>query len=152
MASQITSLMIVYSSFYSGTDQRRHQSPASLAFVPGIHRWPVNSPHKGPVTRKMFPFDDVIMQSSKLHCPYPLHKKIEALVWASLSKVFATLDYFNAILLLWTGNESGNVCNQVRTSPFPEKCWGLQNSWWRFPCHWAFFRGIFRWIPLTKGW
>ena len=27
----------------------------------GIHRWPVNSPHKGPVTRKMFPFDDVIM-------------------------------------------------------------------------------------------
>ena len=29
--------------------------------VRGIHRWPVNSPHKGPVTRKMFPFDDVIM-------------------------------------------------------------------------------------------
>ena len=28
----------------------------------GIHRWPVNSPHKGPVTRKMFPFDDVIMK------------------------------------------------------------------------------------------
>ena len=27
----------------------------------GIHRWPVNSPHKGPVTRKMFPLDDVIM-------------------------------------------------------------------------------------------
>ena len=34
---------------------------ASLAFVRGIHRWPVNSPHKGPVTRKMFPFNDVIM-------------------------------------------------------------------------------------------
>ena len=30
----------------------------------GIHRGPVNSPHKGPVTRKMFPFDDVIMYSS----------------------------------------------------------------------------------------
>ena len=43
-------------------DQRKHQSSASLAFVPGIHRWPVNSPHKWPVTRKMFPFDDVIMQ------------------------------------------------------------------------------------------
>ena len=39
----------------------KHQSSASLAFVLGIHRWPVNSPHKGPVTRKMFPFDDVIM-------------------------------------------------------------------------------------------
>ena len=33
----------------------------SLAFMRGIHRWPVNSPHKGPVTRKMSPFDDVIM-------------------------------------------------------------------------------------------
>ena len=39
------------------------QSSASLAFVRGIHRWPVNSPYKWPVTRKMFPFDDVIMSS-----------------------------------------------------------------------------------------
>ena len=61
MASQFTSLTIVYSTVYSGADQRKHQSSASLAFVRGIHRWPVNSPHKGPVTRKMFPFDDVIM-------------------------------------------------------------------------------------------
>ena len=64
MASQITSLTSVYSTVYSDTDQRNHQSSASLAFVRGIHRWPVNSPHKGPVTRKMFPFDDVIMVSS----------------------------------------------------------------------------------------
>ena len=34
----------------------------SLAFVRGIKRWPVNSQHKGPVTQKMFPFDDVIMK------------------------------------------------------------------------------------------
>ena len=61
IASQITSLTIVYSTVYSDADQSKHQSPASLAFVRGIHRWPVNSPHKGPVTRKMFPFDDVIM-------------------------------------------------------------------------------------------
>ena len=61
MASQITSLTIVNSSVYSGADQRKHQSSASLAFVRGIHRRPVNSPHKGPVTRKMFLFDDVIM-------------------------------------------------------------------------------------------
>ena len=61
MSSQITSLTIVYSTVYSGADQRKHQSFVSLAFVPGIHRWPVNSPHKWPVTRKMFPFDDVIM-------------------------------------------------------------------------------------------
>ena len=61
MASQITSLTIVCSIVYWGTDERKHQSSAPLAFVWGIHRWPVNSPHKGPVMRKMFPFDDVIM-------------------------------------------------------------------------------------------
>ena len=61
MASQITSITIVYSTVYTDTDQRKHQSPASLAIVRGIHRGPVNSPHKWPVTRKMFPFDDVIM-------------------------------------------------------------------------------------------
>ena len=61
MASQITSLIIVYSAVYSGADQRKHQSSASLAFVRGIHRWPANSPRKGPVTRKMIPFDDVII-------------------------------------------------------------------------------------------
>ena len=46
MASQITSLMIIYSAVYSGANQRKHQSSASLAFVWGIHQWPVNSPHK----------------------------------------------------------------------------------------------------------
>ena len=53
MASRITSLMIANSTVYSGAYQRKHQSSASLAFVWGIHRWPVNSPHKGPVTRKI---------------------------------------------------------------------------------------------------
>ena len=62
MASQFTSLTIVYSAVYSGANRRKHQSSASLAFVRGIHRWPVNSAPKWPVTRKMFPFDDVIMQ------------------------------------------------------------------------------------------
>ena len=61
IASQITSLTIVYSTVYSDADQRKHQSSASLAFVWGIHQGPVNSPHKWPVTRKLFPFDDVIM-------------------------------------------------------------------------------------------
>ena len=58
IVSQITSL---YSTVYSEADQSKHQSSASLAFVQEIHRGPVNFPHKWPVTRKMFPFDDVIM-------------------------------------------------------------------------------------------
>ena len=63
MASQITSPAIVYSADYSGADQRKHQNTAWLAFVREIHRGPVNYPHKGPVTGKMFPFDDVIIDS-----------------------------------------------------------------------------------------
>ena len=67
MVSQITSLTIVYSIIYSGADQKKKQSSTSLAFVRGIHRWPVNSPHKGPVTRKVFPFDDLIMRDCCFH-------------------------------------------------------------------------------------
>ena len=57
MASQIIVVPIVDSTVCSGTDQRKHKKSASLAFVRGIQQWPV-----GPVTRKMFPFDDDIMQ------------------------------------------------------------------------------------------
>ena len=62
IASQITSLTIVYSTVYSDEDQRKHESSASLAFVQGIHREPVNSPRKLSVTPKMFPFDDVMRE------------------------------------------------------------------------------------------
>ena len=72
MAFQITSLAVVYSTVYSGTDQRHHQRSATLALVRGIHRWSVNSHHKWPVTRKRFPSDDVIMifigNTDGIHC------------------------------------------------------------------------------------
>ena len=74
IASQITSLKIVYSTVYSDADQRKHQSSASLAFVRAIHRGPVNSPHKWPVTRKMFPFDDVIMVAKILATNFVLYQ------------------------------------------------------------------------------
>ena len=61
LASQFTSGSIVCSTVGSGADQRKHQSSASLAFVRGIHQWPGNSPHKGPLTQKMYPFDNVII-------------------------------------------------------------------------------------------
>ena len=67
MMFQITGV-IVYSTLCSGADQRKHQRSASVAFVKRIHRWPVNSPHKEPVKRKMFPFDDVIMISAAYMC------------------------------------------------------------------------------------
>ena len=110
IASQITSLMIVYSSVYSGADQRKYQSSASLAFVLGIHRWPVNSPHKGSVMRKMFPFDDVIMQytqcsqlSQKCSQKTPLSSpiKVKGEIWVSV--VSSNYDLYSA----------SDVCNTI---------------------------------------
>ena len=68
----MASLTNVYLNVYSGADQRKPQSSVSLAFVRGIHRGPGNSPHKWPVTPKMFPFDDVIMKN-----PIPIKMNIE---------------------------------------------------------------------------
>ena len=56
----------VYSTICQGAHERKHQNYALLAFVRGLHRWTVDSPHKGPGTQKMFPFDDVIMKSRTL--------------------------------------------------------------------------------------
>ena len=85
VAFQITSLWIVHSTVCLGTDQRKHQSSALLAFVRGIHQWPVNSPHKGPVTWKMFPFDDIIITReitllNFIHCPWSMHR-MNILIW-----------------------------------------------------------------------
>ena len=91
MASQITSLMVVYSTVYSGADQRKYQSSASLAFVRGIHRGPVNSPHKWPVTRKMFPFDNVIMYSHQLSACHVSETSINRLLWRTVRENLGTV-------------------------------------------------------------
>ena len=93
IASQITCLTIVYSTVYSDAGQRKHQSSASLAFVQGIHRGPVNSPHKWPVTRKIFPFDDVIMSTKTRPVPLLL------MCWLSTSS--AALIFYE-MLLPWS--------------------------------------------------
>ena len=87
MASQITSLTSVYSTVFSGADQTKHQRSVPLAFVGVIHRGPVNSPHKWPVTRKMFLFDDVIMVLSGSCSVYQdlLHSQTGANMSACLS-------------------------------------------------------------------
>ena len=68
MTSHNTGVSIDYLTGCSGADQRKHESSAWLAFVRRIHRWAVKSPHKGPITRKMFPFDDVIMGLCIIKC------------------------------------------------------------------------------------
>ena len=68
VAPKITNLTIIYSTVYSGADHRKHQSSVSLGLAQRIHRWPVNSLHKGQATWKIFPFDDVIMIQTLSAC------------------------------------------------------------------------------------
>ena len=113
MASQMTGFTIVYSTVYAGEDQRKHQNSASLAFVRGMPRWPVNSPHKGPVTRKMFPSDDVIMNISistyistclpRLNCH-----------WLSVPSVISNFWHNDAYLKMgWNDAFSGDSSLQI---------------------------------------
>ena len=96
MASQITGPSTVYPTVYSGADKRKQQSSASLSLVRGIHRWPMNSPHKLLVTGIMFPFNDVIMHTSWskqrasrfLDCrPYKCHISVEGSVVISNGRI-----------------------------------------------------------------
>ena len=120
IASQITSLTIVYPAVYSDADQRKHQSFASLAFVRGIHRWPVNSPHKWPVTRKKFPFDDVIMSLSWTvrFMVYVLKWRVVIIMTSSLHILCLKMtayrynDQFALCFMSWNGRLS--LSKQVR--------------------------------------
>ena len=104
LASQISSLAIVYSTVYSDAGQRKHQSSASLVFVRGLHRGPVNSPHKGPATRKMFPFDNVIMAwGNRMFVRY----------WWSRLKGYGWTHYFSSLRTVGISNsitEKANLC------------------------------------------
>ena len=131
IASQITSLTVVYSTVYSGADQRKHESSASLALVRGIHRGPVNSPHKWPVTRKMFPFDDVIM-------PFTIERQAQLLN----AKTYMIVPHRNRIelqwLLMYIRDENGKI--------FPKCTSHAQDSWRRkSPTH----RNL-RHIPMAQ--
>ena len=79
MESQVTGVPIFCSTVCSGADHKTVQSSASLAFVRGIHRWPVYSAHKGPVTRKMFLFNDVIVVNviKIIRNRYPLQEAVK---------------------------------------------------------------------------
>ena len=55
-----------------------NQSSASPAYGRGIHRWPAGSPHKVPVTRKMFPFDEIIINAILIKFTWCILKKCES--------------------------------------------------------------------------
>ena len=138
MAYEITSLTILYPTVYSGADKKtkKLQSSASLAFVRGIHWWPVNSPHKGPVTRKMFPFDDVIMISEICICPLKHRTRTSSSPCLKMSQHLT-------MLRLPPFRHSADC--KVRHEDVIK--------WKHFPRYWPFVRGIHRSpvIPPHKG-
>ena len=109
MASQFMSFTIVYSTVHSDADQRKHQSSASLAFVRGVHRSPLKSPHKWLVTRKMFPFDDIMML--RRWCPWKtlegITNNLLAKVW-QLQKITSKIMHSQNIYLYLPKGMNGN--------------------------------------------
>ena len=131
IASQITSLTIVYSTVYSDADQRKHQSSASLAFVWGIHRGPVNSPHKWPVTRKMFPFDDVIMD--KIMSVYSIC--IQNLLKCYPPKVPQRTSLQTALSFNCVVDQTSHICFPYLSDRFPITIiWELMRNEMLLPC------------------
>ena len=118
IASQITSLTIVYSTVYSGADQSKHQSSASLAFVRGIRRGPVNSPHKWPVTRKCFHLMtsscERVFTGFPMSLLQPLSWLLYLLWWRPKTTVLTLLIDVMAVMSLMTVN-----CHLVTTSGCP---------------------------------
>ena len=145
VASQITSLTNVYSTVYSGADQSTHQSPASLAFVRGIHRWPENSPHKCPVTRKRFPFDDVIMISNNS----------TSTCWNKHSTHWGRVTHICVGKLSIIGSDNGlspgrrqAITRQMAAifqTTFSNACSWIKMYWFRLRFHWS----LFPWVELT---
>ena len=161
IASPITSLTIVYSTVYSDADQRKHQSSAALAFVSGSHRGPVNSPHKWPVTRKMFPFDDVIMLSIFLGLfhwhlgqPYDCPVRARGATWigsgkyvnsgsanAQLPGCFCPWTFSLNILEYWIEHVSFGILYVMFTFPTRIFYWGSSRL-----CNWLSLRRLVPWI------
>ena len=144
IASQITSLTIVCSTVYSDADQRKYQSSASLAFVRGIHRAPVNSPHKWPVTRRMFPFDDVIMTVITTVIIFVLIITKHAYHNQQLKPRIVTIPCMSALVVLECHSVSG-LCegNSPVTGEFPaQRASNAENVsiWWRHHDHFFWSR------------
>ena len=145
IASQITSLTIVYSTVYSDADQRKHQSPASLAFVRGIHRRPVNSPHKWPVTRKMFPFDDVIMNH--------MYRHVRMSSWCGNAFWVTGILYGESTDHPWIPHTKDQWCGALMLSFFVSynKLMNKQSQWWCSETPWCLCDPIVMWLHLNMG-
>ena len=126
MASQFTSLAIVYSTVYSGADQTKHHTSASLAFVRGIHRSPVNSPNKWPVTRKMFPFHDVIMYTlDGFHIQLTDLRVLFLFIQCTTLTIRSVILPFSALSYVFPRTNCNNAISQMSHTTFWSCFWSI---------------------------
>ena len=141
IASQITSLTIVYSTVYSDANQRKYQSSASLAFVRRIYRGPVNSPHKWPVTRKCFHLMTSLCHHRNKRCH---------VVNCTLRDIYQSRVYQNKIILIkekcvWKSLQNVDHFVQVAMNKCPVYIFHDDVIKWKhFLRYWPFVRGIHR--------
>ena len=104
MASRITD----NSTVCLGLHKRKHQSMCYRPFVRGIHRWPMDSPHKGPVTRKAFLWYDVIMGLVLFGCVITSYRAIKRIWCAGYLRCAAHV--LQSDSNLWHKFNMGNQC------------------------------------------
>ena len=152
MASQITTLTIVSSTVYSGAYQRKHQSSASLAFVRGIHRSLVNSPHKRPVTRNMFPFGDVIMLNFPLFQIPNADRRVPDSAATATAMLcgqktnFYTVGVTDKVKLADCSNIESNRLKSALKHAVDKG-----NSWQRFPHYCPLVRDSLKELPVVRS-
>ena len=124
IASQITSLTIVFSTIYSDADQGNLKLRVTGLCV-GNSPGPVNSPHKWPVTREMFLFDDVIILLVTMKCWHLFRDRVDGIGFWKVRENCKDLPFFNALsnfLSWWPGflhlchNEAIFTCTQLSIS------------------------------------
>ena len=169
MASQLTSPTIVDLMVYWGADQIKYQSSASLAFVRGIHWWPVNSPHKWPVTRIMFhlitlswctqPMRDNVTLLRHLSLAGGIYKMIPAVV--EQQTPFCLISIIN--IILDTGAVQGHYSDVMMSGTASQitsiaivrslVCSDAEQRNLKALLHWPLWEESTGnwWIPLTKG-
>ena len=154
MASQPTGVSIVYLIVCSGVDQRKYQSFASLAFVRGIRQLPMNFPHKGRVTRNMFPFDDVTMHFLNTCSVTDFYRQVLRKL-ECIKATCAILHYNNyigsALEVLQFCAKPSILSNYIMMS-WHRNAFSIAGphddviKWKHFPRYWTFGRGI-HWSP-----
>ena len=143
MASQITSVTFVYSTDCSGADQINIKALGQWPFMRGIHQWLVNSSPKGPVTRKMFLFDDVIM----LFCATISLLKWCTICMGDLSYGFQWIKFPSMLSMhvqSWTEPFSLKNCYSFNIEPY---CFDVCKYHW---CPQTLLAIFLAWVPGYK--